>query len=144
VCVSHPCRQLRKQKKEQEQREFEALQEQGLNPYEVYRVRDAEATAAHAAAQLAAVQRQRKADIAAALAAEDQAHRKVLAKQEFDRQVRPLALAWPMEPLGTSRFAASLSGSGFASSTQIGTVELNQLPSPGLNPLTSLLHCASG
>lgn len=104
MCVSQPYRQLRKQKKEQEQREFEALQEQGLNPYEVYRVRDAEATAAHAAAQLAAVQRQRKADIAAALAAEDQAHRKVLAKQEFDRQVRPLALvAWLTEPPGQLR-----------------------------------------
>jgi hypothetical protein len=31
------CRQLQKQKRDQEQREFEALQEQGLNPYEVYR-----------------------------------------------------------------------------------------------------------
>jgi hypothetical protein len=32
-----PCRQLQKQKRDQERREFEALQEQGLNPYEVYR-----------------------------------------------------------------------------------------------------------
>jgi hypothetical protein len=31
------CRQLQKQKRDQERREFEALQEQGLNPYEVYR-----------------------------------------------------------------------------------------------------------
>jgi hypothetical protein len=80
-------RQLRKQKKEQEQREFEALQEQGLNPYEVYRVWDAEAAAARAAVQQAAQQTQRQAEIAAALEAEEQAHRKRLAKQEFDKQV---------------------------------------------------------
>lgn len=81
------CRQLRKLKREQEQREYEALQEQGLNPYEIYRVRDAEAAAVQAAAQQAARQKQRKAEIAAALAAEDRAHRKQIAKQEFDRQV---------------------------------------------------------
>lgn len=83
-------RQLRKQKKEQEQREFEALQEQGLNPYEVYRVRDAEAAAARAAAQQAARQTQRQAEIAAALEAEERVHRKRLAKQEFDKQVGDL------------------------------------------------------
>lgn len=82
------CRQLRKQKKEQEQREFEALQEQGLNPYEVYRVRDAEAAAAQAVAQQAARQKQRTAEIAAALEAEDRVHRRKVIKQEFDRQVR--------------------------------------------------------
>jgi hypothetical protein len=80
-------RQLRKQKKEQEQREFEALQEQGLNPYEVYRVRDAEAAAARAAAQQEARQTQRQAEIAAALEAEERAHRKRVAKQGFDKQV---------------------------------------------------------
>jgi predicted nucleic acid-binding Zn-ribbon protein len=86
----HVCahRQLRKQKQEQEQREFEALQEQGLNPYEVYRVRDAEAAAAQAAAQQAARQQQRKAEIADALEAEHRTHRKRVAKQEFDRQVQ--------------------------------------------------------
>lgn len=86
-CMCVPCRQLRKQKQEQEQREFEALQEQGLNPYEIYRVRDAEAAAAQAAAQQAARQKQRKAEIADALEGEHRAHRKRVAKQEFDRQV---------------------------------------------------------
>lgn len=86
---NHPTRrQLRKHKKEQERREFEALQEQGLNPYEVYRVRDAEAAAVQAAAQQAARQQQRKVEIAAALEAEARVHRKQIAKQEFDRQVR--------------------------------------------------------
>lgn len=87
-CHSPTRRQLRKHKKEQERREFEALQEQGLNPYEVYRVRDAQAAAVAAAAQQAARQQQRKAEIAAALEAEARAHRKQIAKQEFDRQVR--------------------------------------------------------
>ena len=81
------CRQLRKQKKEQQQREFESLQEQGLNPYQVYRERDADAAATRQAAQLVANQQQRKAEIAVALAAEDKAHRKRLARQEFDKQV---------------------------------------------------------
>lgn len=105
VCVAN--RQLRKQKKEHEQREFEALQEQGHNPYEVYRVRDAEAAAAHAAAQLACRQEQRKADIAAALAAEDRARKKLLAKQEYDRKVQQQRKcsteqqidAWSKQPL---------------------------------------------
>jgi hypothetical protein len=95
MCV--PCRQLRKQKQEQEQQDFEELQEQGLNPYEVYRVRDAEAAAAQAAAQQAARQQQRRAEIGYALKAEHRVHRKRVAKQEFDRQVWACAhmlLSW--------------------------------------------------
>lgn len=88
ICTTCAHRQLRKQKKEQEQREFEALQEQGLNPYEVYRVRDAEAAAAAAAAHAAAKQQQRKAEVAAALVAEEKVHRRQREKQDFDQQVR--------------------------------------------------------
>lgn len=80
-------RQLRKQKHEQEQREFEALQEQGLNPYQVYRVRSQEAAAAKAAAALEAVQQQRRAKLAASLASEESTYRKQLARAEFDKQV---------------------------------------------------------
>eukprot|EP00879_Flechtneria_rotunda_P027825 GHRR01029829.1.p1 GENE.GHRR01029829.1~~GHRR01029829.1.p1 ORF type:complete len:219 (+),score=88.54 GHRR01029829.1:406-1062(+) len=69
-------RQLQKQKREQEKHEFEALQEQGINPYEVYRRRDAEAAAAKAAADLAAGQAQRRAAIAAAIAEEENSIRK--------------------------------------------------------------------
>jgi hypothetical protein len=101
------CRQLRKLKREQEQREFEALQEQGLNPYEIYRVRDAEAAAVQAAAQQAARQKQRKAEIAAALAAEDRAHRKQVAKQEFDRQVRHHAWGSAQQTCHPSTMAAN-------------------------------------
>jgi hypothetical protein len=80
-------RQLRKQKEEQERREFELLQEQGLNPYEVYRVRSTEAAAAKAASERAALQQQRRTALAAALSKEEEAHRKQQSRADFDRQV---------------------------------------------------------
>lgn len=51
-------------------------------------MRDAEAAAAQAVAQQAARQKQRTVEIGAALEAEDRVHRRKVAKQEFDRQVR--------------------------------------------------------
>ncbi len=41
-----PRRQLQKQKKEVQEKEFQDLLEQGLNPYEVYRKRDVQKQAA--------------------------------------------------------------------------------------------------
>eukprot|EP00775_Hariotina_reticulata_P005135 gene5135-5375_t len=80
-------RQLQKQKREMEKREFEALQEAGLNPYEVYRTRDMEATAARAAAELTARQVERRVKIDEQLAQEDKEYRKKVAKKELNRQV---------------------------------------------------------
>lgn len=51
-------------------------------------MRDAEAAAAQAVVQQAARQKQRTAEIAGELEAEDRVYRRKVAKQEFDRQVR--------------------------------------------------------
>jgi adenine/guanine phosphoribosyltransferase-like PRPP-binding protein len=51
------------------------------------RLRDAEAAAAKAAAELSKQQAARMAGIAAVLESEEKEHQKQLARQEFDRQV---------------------------------------------------------
>ncbi|WIA22675.1 hypothetical protein OEZ85_001086 [Tetradesmus obliquus] len=108
-------RQLQKQKRDQERREFEALQEQGLNPYEVYRLRDAEAAAAKAAAELSQQQAARMRGIAAVLDNEEKEYQKQLARQEFDRQVeeqyqREMGIAAQQQRTGAYMRSHTLSG----------------------------------
>lgn len=54
----------------------------------VHRLRDAEAAAAKAAAELSKQQAARMTGIAAVLEGEEREYQKQLARQEFDRQVR--------------------------------------------------------
>ena len=65
-------RQLQKQKKEVQEREFQDLLEQGLNPYEVYRRKDVEREAARQRRTIRDNIASRQVTIAGQLAVEEQ------------------------------------------------------------------------
>jgi len=79
--------QMQSQKRDLEAREFEELLEAGLNPYAVYRQREAEAAEEKAAAALAASQADRRVKLAAALKAEERQHHRTKQRQQIDRSV---------------------------------------------------------
>jgi hypothetical protein len=71
-----------------EAKEFEALAEAGLNPYQVYRQRDIQAELAAAQSALAAGQTVRQQQVLDRLAAEDREYARKMARAAADAQVR--------------------------------------------------------
>ncbi|KAL6756552.1 hypothetical protein V8C86DRAFT_68936 [Haematococcus lacustris] len=87
-------RQLQKQKREVQDKEFQDLIEQGLNPYEIYRRRDQKAQVARQRADIRRRIEQRQVEVAAQLAREAEQHQQKLKQQERQRQA---ALAFQRE-----------------------------------------------
>ena len=95
VCCASS-RQLQKQKREVEAKEFEALAEAGLNPYQVYRQRDIQAELEAEQSALAAGQAVRQEQVLGRLAAEDREYARKKARAAADAQVgfRCCGVSW--------------------------------------------------
>eukprot|EP00798_Chlamydomonas_sp_ICE-L_P001975 gene1975-33392_t len=75
-----------KQKKELQEKEFQDLHDQGLNPYEVYRRRDVEAAAAKQRQTIADNIAERQVVVARQLALEEENRQKVLETKDAERR----------------------------------------------------------